>query len=145
SARVILHRAAALLWIFHTRPAATIVRTRIGVHLGDQLHGPDSWRLVRSSRNTHPHFSWHQLAAAVSDRFFLAERSYPQACAGRRLYLSFLFRDRRTGAHQPAGREPVGGGARLAGPVDSGNHLFHARGDVRVLLETEAGPWLRGR
>ena len=85
------------------------------------------------------------LAAVVLDRFFLAARSDPRGGAGRRLYLPLLFCDRWTRAHRPAGREPVGGGARLAGSVDPGNHLFHARGDVRVLLEAEAGAWLRGR
>src|SRR5436190_21266723 len=51
STRVLLHRAAALLWILHTRPAAAIVCAGIGVRPGDQLHGPDGWRLVQSSRN----------------------------------------------------------------------------------------------
>src|SRR5437016_1520000 len=59
--------------------------------------------------------------------------------------LPLRFRDRRNGAHRPAGRELVGGGARLAGSVDSGGHLFRARSDVRVLREAEGGAWLRGR
>jgi ABC-2 type transport system permease protein len=144
-ARALLRRIAALLRLFHARPAAATVRARIRVHAGDQLHGPGGRRLVQASGNTNAHFSRHQPAAAVPDRFFVAARSDSGAGAARRLHLPLLFRDRRARAHRPAGRESVGGGARLAGAVASGGHLFHARGDVRVLREAEAGAWLRGR
>src|SRR5262249_56970977 len=89
-------------------------------------------------------FPWHQPAAAVRDRLFLAARSDPRTGAAR-LYFPVGFRDRRTRAHQPAGCKPVGGGARLVGSLDYGDRLFHARGDVRVLRQAEAGAWLTGR
>ena len=119
-ARALLHRAAALLRLFHARPAAAIVRAGVAVHSGDELHGPGGGRLVQASGNPDAHLPRHQPAAAVPDRLFLAARSDPRAGAGRRLHLPFGFRDRRHRPHRPAGREPVGGGARLAGAVDPG-------------------------
>ena len=40
------------------------------------------------------------------------------------------------------GRQPVGGGSRLARALVPRGHLFRARGDVRVSGEAKAGAWL---
>ena len=53
------------------------------------------------------------------DRVLLAARGNPHAAACRRHHLSLRSRDRRHRAHRSTGREPVGGGARLAGPLAS--------------------------
>ena len=66
----------------------------------------------------------HQPAAVLPGRLFLAARGDTEAGAGGGLHLPVGFRDRRHRAHRPAGREPVGGGARLARAVGPGHHLF---------------------
>ena len=143
-ARALFHRAAALLRLFHARPAAAIVRARFAVRPGDELHGPGGRRLVQAPGNPDPDLPRHQHTAAVSDGFLLAARGDPQVGAGRGLHLPVGFRDRRHRSHQSAGRQPVGGGPRLARALVPRDHLFRARGDVRVSGEAEAGAWLAG-
>ncbi len=84
----------------------------------------------------------HQRAAAVSGRLRMAARGDTQACAGRRHHLPIEFRDRRHRTHRPAGREPVGGGASVAGALDPCDHIFRARRDLGGLGQAEARPWL---
>src|SRR5262249_12722788 len=143
-ARALLHRAAALLRLFRAWATAAIVRVGIVVHFSNELYGAGGGRLVQASGDPDADLPRHKSAAAVPDRLLLAARSDPQAGAGRRLYLSVGFRDRRTRAHRPAGRKPVGGGTRLAGSVDSRGRLFRARGDIRIPRQAETGAWLTG-
>ena len=69
---------------------------------------------------------------AFPDGFFLAPRSNSRTRACRGLPLPFRSRHRRHCPHRPAGRQPVGGGARLARPVGPRLRLLRARGDFRV-------------
>ena len=76
-------------------------------------------------------------------QFFLAGFSWPREAIPEPVlaagsHLPVRFRDRRHRPHRPAGREPVGGGARLAGSLGPGHRLFRARGDVRVCRRAEA-------
>ena len=119
AARALSYRAAALLRLFGARQPAAIVRARVRIHSRDELHGPGGGRLVQASGDADAHLSRHQPAAVLPDRLRLAARGDPQAGAGRRVHLPLGFRDRRHRAHRPAGREPVGGCARLARAVDA--------------------------
>ena len=141
-ARTLFHRAAALLWLFHARPAAAIVRARLAVRSGDELHGPGGRRLVQAPGNSDPDLPRHQPAAAFPDGFLLAARGDPQVGPGRGLHLPIGFRDRRHRSHRSAGRQPMGGGSRLARALVPRGHLFRARGDIRVSGEAKAGAWL---
>ena len=71
-------------------------------------------------------------------QFFLTGFAWPrEAIPEPVLAVGYIFpvgfRDRRHRPHQSAGREPVGGGARLARAVVPGDRLFRACGDVRHL------------
>ena len=140
----LLHRAAAPLRFFRAGPAPTVVRAGVDLRSCNQLHGPGGRLLVQVPGDPDAHLSRHQPAAAVPDRIFLAARSNPRTRPCRGLHISLRFRHRRHRPHRPAGREPVGGGARLAWPLDPRGHLFHTRGDIRVPDQAETGTWLAG-
>ena len=80
-ARALLHRAAALLRLFHARPAAAIVRARLAVCPGDELYGPGSRRLVQAPGKPDADLSRHQPAAIVHCGFRLAARGDPRVGA----------------------------------------------------------------
>src|SRR5262249_59897727 len=90
-ARALFYRAAGHLWIFRARPTVAAVRAGVALHPGDELHGPGGGRLVQAPGDADADFPWHQPAAALRDRFFLAARSDPRAAAGRRLHLPLGF------------------------------------------------------
>ena len=80
-------------------------------------------------------------------QFFLTGFAWPREAIPEPVqavgtHLPVGFCDRRPRPHQPDGREPVGGRARLAGAVDPGGRLFRARRDVGGSGQAEACPWL---
>src|SRR5262249_4875303 len=119
-----------------------IVPAGVGIHSRDELHGPGSGRLVHAPRYADAHLPRYQSAAVLPDGLLLAARSDPGAGARFRSYLPVRFSDRRHRAHQPAGRESWGSGARLARALAPRHRLLRARCRFGASLRTEAREWL---
>ena len=88
-AGALFHRAAAVLWLFHTWPAAADLRAGLIVHTSDKLHGPGRWCVVQASGNANTDLPCHQHSPAFPHRVFLAPGSHSANGASGGLYLPF--------------------------------------------------------
>src|SRR5262249_15834954 len=140
--RPLSHRAAALLRLLDARPPVAIARTRVALHSRDELHGPGGGRLVHPPRYADAHLPPYQSAAVLPDLLLRAGGRDPGAGGGCRAYFAVRFSDRRHRAHQPAGRESRGSGARLARALAPRHRLLRARCRFGASLRAEAREWL---